>query len=48
MGVIRVTAESLVLEEIAPGVTIADIQRATEPKLLVREPVKVLAIPELW
>ena len=42
LAVIRVTAEGLVLEEVAPGVTIADIQRVTEPKLLVREPVKLI------
>src|SRR5579872_7181973 len=31
MAYIRVTAEGLVLEEISPGVTAEDVQRATEP-----------------
>lgn len=35
LAVIRVSAEGLVLEEIAPGVTVAQIQRATAPKLSV-------------
>jgi len=38
MAVIRVTPEGLVLEEIAPDVTIEDVQRATEPTLIVRNP----------
>jgi 3-oxoacid CoA-transferase subunit B len=42
MAVMRVAAEGLVLEEIAPGLTMEDVQRVTEPKLLVREPVKVI------
>ena len=42
MAVIRVAAGSLFLEEITPGLTIEDIQSVTEPKLLVREPVKVI------
>jgi 3-oxoacid CoA-transferase subunit B len=32
---IKVTPEGLVLEEIAPGVTVEDVQRVTEPKLRV-------------
>jgi len=35
MAYIRVTAEGLVLEEVAPGLTVEDVQRATEPKLLL-------------
>jgi 3-oxoacid CoA-transferase subunit B len=35
MAYIRVTPEGLLLEETAPGLTVEDIQRATEPKLLV-------------
>jgi 3-oxoacid CoA-transferase subunit B len=35
MAYIRVTAEGLVLEEIAPGLTADDVQRATEPTLIL-------------
>jgi 3-oxoacid CoA-transferase subunit B len=35
MAYIRVTAEGLVLEEIAPGLTADDVQRATEARLIV-------------
>ncbi len=35
MAVIRVTPEGLLLEELAPGITIDDVQRATEPKLRI-------------
>jgi 3-oxoacid CoA-transferase subunit B len=35
MAYIRVTAEGLVLEEIAPGLTAEDVQRATEARLIV-------------
>ena len=35
MAYIRVTLEGLVLEEIAPGLTVEDVQRATEPKLRI-------------
>ncbi len=35
MAYIRVTPEGLVLEEIAPGLTPEDVQRATEPRLMV-------------
>ena len=40
MGYIRVTSEGLVLQEIAPGLTPEDVQRATEPKLIVSPTVK--------
>jgi 3-oxoacid CoA-transferase subunit B len=33
MAYIRVTPEGLLLEEIAPGLSVEDVQRATEPKL---------------
>lgn len=42
LAYIRVTAEGLVLEEIAPGLSIEDVQRVTEPKLIVNEPLKML------
>jgi 3-oxoacid CoA-transferase subunit B len=35
MGYIRVRKQGLVLEEIAPGVTVEQIQAATEPKLTI-------------
>lgn len=41
MAVIRVTPEGLVLEEIAPDVTVDEVQRATEPKLIVTNPVRI-------
>jgi 3-oxoacid CoA-transferase subunit B len=40
MAYIRVTPEGLVLEEIAPGVTPEDVQRVTEPKLIVSAALK--------
>jgi 3-oxoacid CoA-transferase subunit B len=36
LAVIRVTAAGLVLEEMSPGVTVEEVQRATVPKLIVR------------
>jgi 3-oxoacid CoA-transferase subunit B len=35
LAYMRVTAEGLVLEEIAPGLTADDVQRATEPTLIL-------------
>jgi 3-oxoacid CoA-transferase subunit B len=40
MAYIRVNREGLLLEEIAPGLTVEDVQRATEPKLLVSPNLK--------
>ena len=40
MAYIRVTSEGLVLQEIAPGLTPKDVQRATEPKLIVSPTLK--------
>src|SRR5256714_8631594 len=42
MAFIRVTPAGLVLEEIAPGVTADDVQRATEPKLIVSPSLKTM------
>jgi 3-oxoacid CoA-transferase subunit B len=42
LAFIRVTPQGLVLEEIAPGLTVEDVQRVTEPKLIVKEPVAML------
>ena len=40
MAYIRVTPEGLVLEEVAPGLTAEDVQRATEPRLRVSPSLK--------
>ena len=44
MAFIRVTPAGLVLEEIAPGVTADDVQRATEPKLILSPNLKTMEI----
>ena len=36
LGVMRITREGIVLEELTPGVTVEQIQAATEAKLIVR------------
>ena len=40
MAWIRVTPRGLVLEEIAPGLSVDDVQRATEPRLIVSQTLK--------
>ena len=42
MAYIRVTKDGLVLEEIAPGLTPDDVQKATEARLSVSEDLKVM------
>ena len=42
MAYIRVTKDGLVLEEIAPGLTAEDVQRATEAKLIVSPRLKLM------
>jgi 3-oxoacid CoA-transferase subunit B len=42
MACIRVTPEGLMLEEIAPGLTVEDVQRATEAKLRVSPTLKAM------
>ncbi len=42
MAYIRVTDKGLVLEEVAPGLTAEDVQKATEPKLIVGEKLKTM------
>ncbi|HEV2275035.1 MAG TPA: CoA transferase subunit B [Acidobacteriaceae bacterium] len=44
MAWIRVTAEGLVLEEIAPGLSVEDVQRVTEGRLLVSPDLKPMMI----
>src|SRR5579875_3535317 len=41
---IRVTGEGLVLEEMAPGVTVEDVQRLTEPKLRVSSQLREMLL----
>lgn len=41
LAFIRVTREGLVLEEIAPDVTVEEVQKVTVPKLIVKQPLKV-------
>jgi 3-oxoacid CoA-transferase subunit B len=43
MAFIRVTPAGLVLEEIAPGVTREDVQRVTEPKLILSSNLKTMS-----
>jgi 3-oxoacid CoA-transferase subunit B len=42
MAYIRVTPEGLLLEEVAPGLTVEDVQRATEAQLRVGAEVKIM------
>ncbi len=42
MAYIQVTSTGLVLEEIAPGLTADDVQRATEPTLILSPTLKVM------
>ncbi len=42
MAYIRVTPQGLVLEEVAPGLTAEDVQRATEPKLIISTTLKAM------
>ena len=44
MAYIRVTAAGLVLEEIAPGLSTEDVQRATEPTLAISRSLKKMEI----
>jgi 3-oxoacid CoA-transferase subunit B len=42
MALIQVNPEGLVLEEIAPGLTVEDVQRATEPALILSPNLKTM------
>lgn len=44
MAVIDVTKDGLVLKEIAPGLTVEEVQAATEPRLLVAQDLKVIEL----
>jgi acetate CoA/acetoacetate CoA-transferase beta subunit len=41
---IEVTDRGLLLKEIRPGVSIADVQRLTEPKLIIEGDVKTMDV----
>ncbi len=41
LAVIRVTPKGLALEEIAPDVALEDVQKATEPALIIQNPVRM-------
>jgi acyl CoA:acetate/3-ketoacid CoA transferase beta subunit len=43
MAYIRVTKDGLLLEEVAPGLTAEDVQRATEARLNVSSNLKTMA-----
>jgi 3-oxoacid CoA-transferase subunit B len=42
MALINVTPQGLVLDEVAPGLTADDVQRVTEPKLVVSSALKAM------
>jgi 3-oxoacid CoA-transferase subunit B len=42
IAVIQVTSDGLLLEEIAPGITVDDVQRVTEPTLIRSAQLKVM------
>ena len=44
MAYIRVTPEGLLLEEIAPGLTVGQVQAATEPRLLIAKAIREMGI----
>ena len=43
LAYIRVTPQGLLLEEIAPGITVGEVQAATEPKLIVSGELKIMS-----
>jgi 3-oxoacid CoA-transferase subunit B len=43
MAYIEVTPAGLMLVEVAPGLTAEDVQRATEPKLIISPDLKTMA-----
>lgn len=44
MALIRVTKQGLILEEIAPGYSVGDVQAATEARLIISETLKAMPI----
>lgn len=45
LAVIKPSEQGLILEEVAPGVEVAQVQDQTEAKLIVSEPVKTMELP---
>lgn len=44
LAVIKVTPEGLLLKEIAPGLTVKDVQEVTEPKLIISQDLKEIEL----
>lgn len=44
LAVIKVTAQGLVIKEVAPGWTVAEIQEFTEPKLIISKDLKEIEL----
>jgi 3-oxoacid CoA-transferase subunit B len=44
LAVIAVTPEGLVLREVAPGLTPTDVQKVTEPALIVAKDLKTISV----
>ena len=44
LAVIEVTKDGLLLKEVAPGLTADDVQKCTEPKLIVSKELKTIAV----
>jgi 3-oxoacid CoA-transferase subunit B len=44
LAVIEVTKDGLLLREVAPGMTADDVQKCTEPKLIVSKDLKTIAV----
>lgn len=44
MAVIEVTPKGLILKEIAPGLTVEDVQKATEAELVINSEVKTMEV----
>ena len=44
LALMDVTPEGLLLRELAPGLTVEELQKVTEPKLLVRGKVPAIAV----
>lgn len=44
MAVISVTSQGLRLDEIAPGLTVSDVQKATQPKLILSETLRPIPV----
>jgi acyl CoA:acetate/3-ketoacid CoA transferase beta subunit len=44
LGVMEITDKGILLKEIAPDVTVEQIQEVTEPKLIISENLKTMEI----